>query len=574
MTYRQTWDLATLLEGAGSSKEKIDAKLKKLEVRIQEFSWDGEDLFERYTQLSQELEEAGSLIGCLTAENAGDLEAAKLEAKCQSVEALMDSLDLTLDQKLSDLSEEEFKELIRKHREIAFILELRRKDVKERMPLSQEQLVSDLSVAGHYSFTTLYYTLMGGLSFPFDGASLNLSKLENNFDNHERKKRLEAYESLEKVLGKEELIFAHILNNIIGFRLTLYENRGWDDFLYESLSDNRMSKKTLLAMWGAVANNKAMCRKFLERKAKILGLPRLSYADVGAPIGDANEAHISWDEGCQTILKAFANISPDLASFSKKALEEGWVDAKPSRTKRAGGFCTSLPLSKASRIFMTYMNNAHSKMTLAHELGHAYHSHVLYDRPPMLQDYPMNVAETASIICETIVSEDALRNATSTKEKIALLDEKIGRSIAFQMDLHSRFLFDVRFHEERQNDFVSPDRINHLMVEAQREGFGGALSDYVPHFWAYKMHFFFTDTPFYNWPYTFGYLFSLGLYKHLQELGDFEKRYIAFLKDTGSMQIEELAQKHLKVDLTTPVFWESALALVNKDIEEFLILTK
>lgn len=573
MAYRQTWNLAPFLEGKGASKEAIQENLEEIASAVEGFSLEEPNLFTRYSLLAKTLHEAASLIGCLTAENAGDLEATKLEAKCQAIEALFESLDLTIDQKLADLSEAEFKKLLEKELEIAFILKERRLAVKEKMPLAQEKLASDLSVSGHASFTNLYYTYMGKLSFPFDGQNINLSKLEQYFDNPDRKKRLEAYASLEKTLSKEELIFAHILNNIIGYRLSLYENRNWNDFLHETLRDNRMSKKTLDAMWSAVSQNKEPLGRFLERKAKLLGLPKLSYADLGAPLKDPNQTNVPWDEACEDILAAFGNLSPKMAAFAKHALENGWVDSKPSRTKRAGGFCTSAPLLEESRIFMTYMNNTSSKMTLAHELGHAYHSHVLYKRPPLVQDYPMNLAETASIICETIVLEDAVKKVKTKSDKIALLDEKISRSIDFQMDLHSRFLFDTSFHEARKTDFISPDQINHLMVEAQREGFGDALADYVPHFWAYKMHFYFTDATFYNWPYTFGYLFSLGLYNHLLKSNRFESLYIALLEDTGSMMVEDLAKKHLQIDLTGPTFWNGALNLINKDIEEFISLT-
>jgi len=207
---------------------------------------------------------------------------------------------------------------------------------------------------------------------------------------------------------------------------------------------------------------------------------------------------------------------------------------------------------------------------LAHELGHAFHSHVLNDKPPLAQDYPMNIAESASTMCEMIVTDNALKNATSEKEKLILLDDKISRYMSFNMDLHSRFLFDKAFHEERKQGFVSPDRANELMIESQKIGFANNLQEYLPSFWSYKMHFYFTDVTFYNWTYTFGYLFSLGTYAHLQKIGDFERRYIALLQDSGSMMIEDLAKKHLDVDLTKIDFWQNAIDLLNADIETYL----
>jgi oligoendopeptidase F len=136
------------------------------------------------------------------------------------------------------------------------------------------------------------------------------------------------------------------------------------------------------------------------------------------------------------------------------------------------------------------------------------------------------------------------------------------------MNLHSRFLFDTKFHEKREKGYLTPDEINELMITSQKEGYSDALESYLPHFWCYKMHFYFTDVPFYNWPYTFGYLFSLGTYNILLN-NDFENRYIALLKDSGSMSIEDLAKKHLKVNLQEPDFWQGAIDLLNANIDEY-----
>lgn len=96
-----------------------------------------------------------------------------------------------------------------------------------------------------------------------------------------------------------------------------------------------------------------------------------------------------------------------------------------------------------------------------------------------------------------------------------------------------------------------------------------------PHFWSSKLHFFIDSVPFYNFPYTFGYLFSAGIYAQAQKDGDnFEDKYIALLRDTANMTSEELAQKHLSVDLTKPDFWQAGADLVKKDIDEFLSLSE
>jgi oligoendopeptidase F len=263
-----------------------------------------------------------------------------------------------------------------------------------------------------------------------------------------------------------------------------------------------------------------------------------------------------------------------MATFSERAFAEGWIEVEDRQGKRPGGFCTSLPLSEQTRIFMTFSGTADNVSTLAHELGHAYHQHVMDDMPMLLQDYAMNVAETASTLAEMIVMEATIQQATTKEEKISLLDQKIQNAVAFYMNIHARYLFETRFYALRKQGLVSSEQLDELMVEAQKEAYTDALSEYHKSFWASKLHFYITEVPFYNFPYTFGYLFSAGLYAYSQTTTDFEEKYIALLRDTGNMSVEQLAMKHLQVDVTTPAFWRDAVAYTVKDVELFLELTK
>ena len=365
------------------------------------------------------------------------------------------------------------------------------------------------------------------------------------------------------------------MNHLAGFRLTVYDKRGWKEVLKEPLAISRMKQETLDSMWKAITNNKKYLVAFLERKAKLLGIERLSWYDVDAPLETAAGRQLSYDEGAAFILKHFATFGEKLTRFTERAFEERWIEAEDRGNKRPGGFCTDFPESNQSRIFMTYSGTPDNVSTLAHELGHAFHSYAMRDVHPLNGDYAMNVAETASTFAEMIVSDAAVNEAADNEEKITMLETKIQGTIAFFMNIHARFLFETRFYEERREGFVSAERLNELMEEAQREAYCGALDEYHPHFWASKLHFYISSVPFYNFPYTFGYLFSLGIYqKALEEKDGFEEKYIALLKDTGSMTVEDLAIKHLNEDITKTDFWESAIRSCVKDIELFLELTE
>lgn len=224
---------------------------------------------------------------------------------------------------------------------------------------------------------------------------------------------------------------------------------------------------------------------------------------------------------------------------------------------------------------MTYSDTYDNVSTLAHELGHAFHTYAMKDVHPLNCHYAMNVAETASTFAETLVADAALELAKDDGEKLALLESKIQNSIALLMNIHARFLFETRFYEERKKGMVSTARLNEMMEAAQKEAYADSLGLYHPHFWGSKLHFYITDVPFYNFPYTFGYLFSLGIYAHAKKEGkEYEQKYISLLKDTGRMTVEELAKKHLGADLTKEEFWQAGVDLCIKDVEEFLSMTK
>jgi oligoendopeptidase F len=185
------------------------------------------------------------------------------------------------------------------------------------------------------------------------------------------------------------------------------------------------------------------------------------------------------------------------------------------------------------------------------------------------------VAETASLFNETVVRNAVYQAATQDSDRLSILASKLDDAVSFFMDIRSRFDFEISFFEARAKKSLSADQLSELMLQAQRNAFKNGLAQYHPLFWASKLHFYLTAAPFYNFPYTVGFLFSSGVFARAQAEGPaFADRYIALLRDTGSMTTEELARKHLGVDLTQPDFWETAADLALADVDEFVELAR
>ncbi|MCM3317172.1 M3 family oligoendopeptidase [Rummeliibacillus stabekisii] len=590
--YIPTWDLDQIFTGGSQSQSlketisKLTKEISKVDESIELFNPEkasANDLAGIYKQLGplqKQLRDVFAYIGCLSAQDVNDSDAAVLVAKSGDLAAKMGTVSSKLNQKLKDIKEEAWTDMTQSQelKKIVFSLSEARRKAKEMLPIDQEVLINDLAVDGYHAWNQMYDTIVGSMFVTVEekGESKQYSmgqasNMMSNSDPHVRKK---TFDLIQQEWQRVAPLFGQSLNHLAGFRLQVYKHRGWDDVLREPLENNRMQKETLDAMWTAIEQNKEPFVAFLNRKAKLLGVEKLSMYDISAPLGKS-ETKVSYNQGANRIIEQFQKFSPQMADFAKMAFENRWIEAEDRAGKRPGGFCTSFPNKKQTRIFMTYSGTESNIATLAHELGHGFHQHVMNDLPIQNQRYAMNVAETASTFAEMILADAAVRQATSQEEKVALLEDKIRRGITFFMNIHARFLFETNFYEERKNGMVPVERLNELMVNAQKEAYCDALDEYDPMFWASKLHFHKTGTPFYNFPYTFGYLFSLGIYAHALEQGnDFENEYIALLQDTGRMTVEDLAKKHLNVDLTKPDFWEKAIHLCIEDINEFMQLTE
>ena len=522
---------------------------------------------------------SGDVLSCLTAQDITDREALLLQGKLGAIAATSSPVVQKFHQVLSETEQSVFEALLETEAlaQFTFILTEWREQSKLKLSQEEEALIATLGVDGYSSWGQLYNLLIGDIKVQVevDGEVKTLSVGQaNNLSSHpDAKVRKDAFDALEKVFTEKEEFFAKTINHLGGFRLAVYKKRGWDNVLQEPLQINRMKQETLDSMWGAITKNKAPFANFLTHKANMIGQEQMHWYDFDAPV-TASTTKMPYQEGAEFILKQFGKFGKQLEAFARKAFEDGWIEAEDRDNKRPGGFCTGMPLAEQSRIFMTYSGTMSNVSTLAHELGHAFHSYALRPVHKLNRRYAMNVAETASTFAEMIVADAAVMEATSKEEKIALLEDKIQRSVAFFMNIHARFLFETRFYEERKNGLVSSQRLNQLMEEAQKEAYAGALGESHPHFWASKMHFYITGVPFYNFPYTFGYLFSLSIYAKAKEEGTgFEEKYIALLQDTAVMTVEELAMKHLNEDITQQAFWEKGIALCIKDVEEFMELT-
>ncbi len=379
---------------------------------------------------------------------------------------------------------------------------------------------------------------------------------------------MQAYNKIDKSI-------AFALNGIKGEVNTLTEYKGYNSALNKALINSRMKKETLDAMLDSMKEYLSVFHKYLRRKAELLGHKNgLPWYDLYAPMGSSAK-EFTVEEAKAYILKNFASFSPNLENLAKRAFTENWVDYLPYKGKVGGAFCANIHPIKESRVLTNFNGSFGDVVTLAHELGHAYHGDNIFKETILNAEYTMPVAETASTFCETIVLKAALNDAVQS-EKIYLLESSLQGSTAVVVDILSRYIFETNVFDQQKNNFLDENKLKEMMLNAQKEAYGNGLDhEYLhPYMWLWKPHYYSGSLSFYNWPYAFGLLFAKGLYGIYQKEGaSFTKKYDDLLRATGKMTVEEVALL-ADIDVTSKDFWRTSLEVIKQDIELFLELTK
>ncbi len=589
-----TWDLESIFPGGGKSKQFEDFRLK-VKTDLDDAASMLKDLPEsideqslktwlnfvlKLQSLYENIEQVLSFATCLTSQDVDDARAHAIVSEGDGYRAEWDKLRAGLEARSLKVTDKQWEWLVTapEIKEIAFYLNELRTIANNKMPIELESLALELAVNGYHAWNRLYDKMAGDLRVDFqeDGKTktISLGQLATKMSSPGREVRSRAFQKLTEAWESRAELAAMALNAQAGFRLSLYGGRGWKSPMYEPLTMARMQEDTLETMWRVIERETSRLKPYIEAKKKLLGIDKFSWFDQFAPCGKMDRLY-SFEEAGQFILDNVRPFSTHFADFVRMALDKRWIEAEDRGGKAGGGYCTGTGPLRQSRIFMTYVGTFKNLLTLAHELGHAYHSRVLKDKPFFATEYPMNLGETASIFSETLVIDAALEQATDPQEKLMLLDQKLQAAYTMFTDIRCRFLFDKAFYAERRNGIVQKDRLNEIMIEVQKKAFTGMLdeSGYHPLFWCSKLHFYLTDMPFYNFPYTFGFLFSSGVYDRAKKEGPaFAEKYRALLADTGSMTTEDVARKHLGVDLTQEDFWVSAVNQQLAEVDTFVEL--
>ena len=450
-------------------------------------------------------------LSCRGAADSRDQEVQREAASAAAQRAELEKIFVQVRAALCDVSDDHFEHLL-SHESLSpcrYFLSRMRTRARLSMPAELESLATELDVTGLSAWGRLYDQVSGKLSFELaapgrETQRLPVSATRSLLEDPDPELRRAALIGSNAAWESIADVTAACLNSIAGARHTLYARRGIDHVLDPATFDAGIERDTLETLLSVVAERAEVARRYLRRKAQLLGRERLGFQDLMAPLppagkGSREHGKIPWDEARERVLAAFAAFSPGLSEFAERAFARDWIDYRSRAGKRPGGFCSTSPWIGESRIFLTYGETLGDLSTLAHELGHAFHGWVMRDMRPWQRRYPMTLAETASTFAEQLMIDAVMASSDATQqERACMLDSRMQDAATFLLNIPMRFHFEEAVYRERQQGELSVSRFKELMENAQRECYGDALAqdELDPWFWASKLHFYLSGIHF------------------------------------------------------------------------------
>ena len=513
----------------------------------------------RYSANTADTEAAstmGVLMGKLSAIAAPSAAANKAIASIENIEQIIEA-----------------NELLREHsyRLLSIV-----KDSKHLLSDAEESLFAEMNISGASAWSDLQSNLTSSLKVDYKGEKITLSSVRNLAYDPDQSVRRAAYEAELAAYPQVETSVAFALNSIKLQVIGEAARRGYASPLAKALDNSAMKQETLDALLTAMQEYMPAFRKYLRAKAKALGHEGgLPWYDLFAPMGKSDKKYTT-EEARDYLLNIFAKFDSELHDMVKEAFDNSWIDFFPREGKVGGAFDCAVHSAGQSRVLTNFDGSFSDIVTLAHELGHSFHDRQVYKNAPLNRDYSMPVAETASTFNEVLVMNTAIAECEDKDTKIALIESQLMDATQIIVDIYSRYLFEASVFANRPTEFLSPERMCELMLDAQKKAYGEGLDEGCMHkyMWLCKGHYYSGGLSFYNYPYAFGGLFARGIYaKYLEEGKPFVDTYKQMLRATGTSTVEDAA-KVCGIDLTDVNFWRAGLASIAEQIDEFCELVK
>ena len=442
------------------------------------------------------------------------------------------------------------------------------------LPGIGEEIMAKMRLSGADAWSDLQQYLTSTVPVTYRGQTITLSAVRNLAYDADASVRKDAYTAELACYERIRDAVAYALNSLKLETISDCQLRGYASPLERTLKHSHMEKATLDAMLAAMDEYLPKFWQYLKTKAKALGHSNgLPWYDLFAPMGNAS-SKFTVQQARDYLVELFAGFDKELSDMVATAFDNAWIDFYPRDGKAGGAFCAGVECLDESRILTNFDGTFSDVVTLAHELGHAFHNQCIREHRLLNRDYSMPVAETASTFNECVVMASAIANAKDKQEKLALIESQLQDATQIICDIYSRYRFETMVFENREQRFMNADTLCDFMLTAQQQSYGDGLDKDCqhPYMWVCKSHYY--GPTFYNFPYAFGGLFARGLYAQYEKEGAaFVPKYKQLLFTTPIATAENTA-KVAGIDLTDKDFWRSALKTIADQIDLFCALVE
>ena len=557
------WDLESIYPSVTSPlfEDDINAiyqKAEELKSKSADKNSSILSILSLYDEMADIVENVGSYVYTSFSVNTTDRDVLAAMGKAEKAQTVASDASTVMVHYLSQRTDEFSSPELEPY---ALFLKEVKTEAEHMMSLEEEALANEMLQVSASAWSRLQESVTASIH---DGDK-TLTQLRGLAMDSDRSVRKDAYEREVKILADNKTAIAAALNGVKGTALLLEKRRGWKDPLDRSCNTARISRKALSALIEALEESLPIFRDYLKTKAKLLGLERLEWYDMFAPVGDASMS-FTFEEAKALIIDAYSSFSPEVGEFIKNALDSHWVDPEAHEGKIGGAYDIFFPKKKESRVMMNWEGTYDSVSTLAHELGHAYHDSVVKEYPASQRSYPMTLAETASIFGETVIFQEVLKKADKDQQ-LSLIEAYVQGACQVCVDILSRFYFERSAFEARKDGEVTADDFSAMMLKAQEDTYGDGLGVKHQYMWAVKGHYYNEGFSFYNYPYAFGQLFALGLFASKDSVPDFPKHYKEVLSMTGRFEAKEVAAA-AGCDIEDKEFWKKGISVIAGYIEK------
>ena len=433
----------------------------------------------------------------------------------------------------------------------------------------EEKISAEKSITGSSAWSRFFNELLSDLRVSHDGEQLSLdealSRLSRLTDQGERGRVAEAVtETLRPGLRTR----GYVLNTILNDHAIEDRLRGYESWIAAQNLSNEIPDDAAQSLVDAIVARYDIPQRFYALKARLLDLPRLKDYDRFAPLQEVGGT-IAWEDAQDLVLDAFTGFSPLAGEIIGDFFEKEWIDAAVRPGKMLGAFCATLVPEVHPYVLMNYAGERRSVLTLAHELGHGLHGSLAQDLGLLNARTPLTLAETASVFGEALTFEKLMAREDDPRARLDLIIGRIDDAISTVFRQIALNRFEHAIHTGRREEGELPvERISELWSAEQRRMLGDAVevTDNYGIWWSYVPHFI--AVPGYVYAYSFGYLFSLAIYRRYLDEGEaLVEPYLDLLRAGGSAPPAELASR-LGFDIGDPGFWAAGLDAIGTLVDE------